>query len=238
MSWATRMSSRTPPSTRPRASVSIDSGVRDRCLPRKLGIAQKAQARSQPSATLRYAHGARGAGRGSSRRSRTPVGRVTNSTGASDPSPANPTTASTSGNAAASSSPARSARQPVTTKRDPGLRASSRARVASMDSVRASSTKAQVFTTTRSASPAEAAGTRPSSRSEPTTLSESTAFFGQPRVSTKKRAGASAGSPGFTPRILRRVGHEGRCRVRRCVEGDVEDRVRGAPLVCAVTGTA
>ena len=47
-----------------RASASIDSGVRERCLPRNDGIAQNAQARSQPSATFRYAHGTVGAGRG------------------------------------------------------------------------------------------------------------------------------------------------------------------------------
>ena len=62
------------PRTRSRASSTIDSGVRDRCLPRNDGIAQNAHARSQPSATLRYAHGADDAARGSSRRSRTPVG--------------------------------------------------------------------------------------------------------------------------------------------------------------------
>ena len=42
----------TPPSTRARTSASIDSGVRERCLPRNDGMAQKAQARSQPSATF------------------------------------------------------------------------------------------------------------------------------------------------------------------------------------------
>ena len=37
-------------------------------------MAQNAHARSQPSAIFTYAHGADGAGRGSSKRSRTPVG--------------------------------------------------------------------------------------------------------------------------------------------------------------------
>ena len=58
-SCATSTISATPRSTRPRASASIDSGVRDRCLPRNDGIAQNAHARSQPSATFTYAHGAR-----------------------------------------------------------------------------------------------------------------------------------------------------------------------------------
>ena len=64
----------TPCSTSARASASIDSGVRERCVPRNDGIAQNAHARSHPSAIFTYAHGADGAGRGSSRRSRTPVG--------------------------------------------------------------------------------------------------------------------------------------------------------------------
>jgi hypothetical protein len=48
--------------------------------------------------------------------------------------------------------------------------------------------KAQVLTTTRSASAAERAGVSPSPIKEATTLSESTAFLGQPRVSTQKRS--------------------------------------------------
>ena len=43
-------------------------------VPRNDGMAQNAHARSQPSAIFTYAHGADGAGRGSSKRSRTPVG--------------------------------------------------------------------------------------------------------------------------------------------------------------------
>jgi hypothetical protein len=72
----------------------------------------------------------------------------------------------------------------VTTSLAPGLRASASASVTSMDSWRAASTNAHVLTTTSSASSAEDAGTRPSASSEAVTLSESTAFFGQPRVST------------------------------------------------------
>ena len=74
--------------------------------------------------------------------------------------------------------------QPVTTSRAPGRFASARPSATSIDSCRAASMKAQVFTTTRSASPGVAAGTSPSASSVATTLSESTAFFGQPRVST------------------------------------------------------
>src|ERR671922_1879754 len=48
--------------------------------------------------------------------------------------------------------------------------------------------KAQVLTTTRSASAAERAGTSPSPSREAATLSESTAFFGQPSVSIQKRS--------------------------------------------------
>ncbi len=79
---------------------------RERCLPRNDGIAQKAQARSQPSATFTYAHGVVGAGRGSSSRSRTPDGfRPIRTTCERLPSPAKPTTESASGRASASSVP-------------------------------------------------------------------------------------------------------------------------------------
>src|SRR5213593_2319546 len=53
--------------------------------------------------------------------------------------------------------------------------------------------KAQVLTTTRSASAAEPAGVSPSPRREATTLSESTAFFGQPSVSIQNRSPGRAG---------------------------------------------
>jgi len=76
--------------------------------------------------------------------------------------------------------------QPVMTTREPSARASLRASTVSMDSWRASSMKAQVLTTTRSASSAAPAGTRPSASIVPVNLSESTWFFGQPSVSTQK----------------------------------------------------
>ncbi len=64
--------------------------------------------------------------------------------------------------------------QPVTTRRAPGARASARARMVSMDSVRAASMKAQVFTTTKSACSGASAGDIPSASSVPVSLSEST----------------------------------------------------------------
>ena len=51
-SCATSTISATPASTSARASASIDSIVRERCVPRNDGIAQNAHARSQPSATF------------------------------------------------------------------------------------------------------------------------------------------------------------------------------------------
>ena len=59
--------------------------------------------------------------------------------------------------------------------------------------------KAQVFTTTRSAASAEAAGAMPSASSVPTSLSESTWFFGQPRVSTKNVRSPDIGGSGYWP---------------------------------------
>ena len=56
----------------------------------------------------------------------------------------------------------------------------------SIDSWRASSTKAQVLTTTTSAPSGLSAGTRPSASIVPTSLSESTWFLGQPNVSIQK----------------------------------------------------
>src|SRR4051812_10289534 len=55
--------------------------------------------------------------------------------------------------------------------------------------------KAHVLTTTRSASSALGAGTYPSATSVPMTLSESTWFFGQPRVSTQKESGTTSKLP-------------------------------------------
>jgi hypothetical protein len=55
----------------------------------------------------------------------------------------------------------------------------------SIDSWRASPMKAQVLTTTTSASPGPEASSSPSARSVPTSLSLSTWFFGHPSVSTQ-----------------------------------------------------
>src|SRR5262249_47296476 len=111
------------------------------------------------------------------------------------PAPAKPTT-STSGSAAASSAPDRSARQPVTTTREPGRAASARATIVSIDAARAASTNAHGFTTTTSAAVGSSVGSSPSASSVPRILSESTAFFGQPNVSTKNR-----GADGTGPRL-------------------------------------
>jgi hypothetical protein len=54
----------------------------------------------------------------------------------------------------------------------------------SIDSLRASSMNAQVFTTTRSAAEGSSVGAMPSASSVPISLSESTWFLGQPSVST------------------------------------------------------
>ena len=168
-----------------RASASIDSGVRDRCLPRNDGIAQNAHARSQPSAIFTYAHGAVGAGRGSSSRSRTPVGlRFEHDVGerafAGEPDDrvglgqrGGQLLAVPLGHAAGDDElGAGLASRPAS------------ASATSIDSWRAASMNAHVLTTTRSASSGAAAGTSPSASREATTLSESTAFFGQPSVST------------------------------------------------------
>jgi hypothetical protein len=53
--------------------------------------------------------------------------------------------------------------------------------------------KAQVLTTTTSASSAVTAGTKPSASNEPVSLAESTWFFGQPNVSTQKRRATATG---------------------------------------------
>src|SRR4029453_13672740 len=59
-------------------------------------------------------------------------------------------------------------------------------RITSTDSRRASSMKAQVLTTTRSACSGAPAGTSPPASIVPVSLSVSTWFFGQPSVSTQK----------------------------------------------------
>src|SRR6478672_5359020 len=93
--------------------------------------------------------------------------------------------------------------QPVTTRREPSLRTSPRARVVSIDSWRAASMNAHVLTTTRSAPEASAAGTRPSASRLATTLSESTAFFGHPNVSTQNDCAVTAGqATGGVPTTL------------------------------------
>ena len=142
-------------------------------------MAQKPQALSQPSATFTYAHGAADAGRG--RLSRSSAGAPRR--GPSVTGTPKPETSSTSGRASASSVPYRSAMQPLTTSREPSARTSSMARMVATDSSRASSTNAQVFTTTRSASSGPSAATMPSASRVPSSLSESTWFLGQPRVS-------------------------------------------------------
>jgi hypothetical protein len=100
----------------------------------------------------------------------------------------NGATRSTSGRASASSSPYRSAMHPVTTNRAPGRRRSESSSTVSIDSWRAASMKAQVLTTTRSASSGASAATRPSITRVPTSLSESTWFLGQPNVSIQYRS--------------------------------------------------
>src|SRR6478735_7344291 len=77
--------------------------------------------------------------------------------------------------------------QPVTTSRASSPFTSASDRTVSIDSWRASSMKAQVLTTTRSASAGSDAATRPSAARRPTSLSESTEFFGHPSVSIQYR---------------------------------------------------
>src|SRR5438067_40597 len=108
--------------------------------------------------------------------------------------------------------------QPVTTRRAPGRRSSLNERTVSIDSSRAASMNAHVFTTTTSASEGSSAATSPSATSVPTSLSESTLFFGHPRVSTQNVFSAGAATaqmyrdafgpppPGARPLACRRVG--------------------------------
>src|SRR5690348_3115762 len=86
--------------------------------------------------------------------------------------------------------------QPVTTRRAPARRLSLRASTVSIDSWRAASMNAQVLTTTTSASSGPVAGTSPSASIVPVSLSESTWFFGQPRVSTQKESGTKLQTTG------------------------------------------
>ncbi len=191
--------------------------MRERCLPRKEGIAQKPQFRSHPSAIFTYDHGLADAGLGRFNRSneggtvpapstvppaalRLPsttgvlpaghadTGGTTICSGLAVSGMPNGATRSTSGMAWASSSPYRSAIQPVTTSRAPAPRASASESTVSIDSWRAASMNAQVLTTTRSASSGESAASRPSTVRIPTSLSESTWFFGHPNVSIQYRS--------------------------------------------------
>ena len=73
--------------------------------------------------------------------------------------------------------------EPVTTIRAPGRRSADSSRMVSIDSCRAASMNAQVFTTTRSASWTSRVGVSPSASKVPASLCESTSFLGQPRVS-------------------------------------------------------
>ena len=185
--------SRGHPTGRPRRGST--RSIATLCGPRNDGMAQNPQALSQPSATFTYAHGRATRGRGRLSRSSDGTG---SSVADSDRPPGlapsvtgtpNPATESTSGSASASSAPYRSAMQPVTTSSRPSARTSSRARIVAIDSSRASSTNAQVLTTTRSASSADAGSDQPSASIVPVSLSESTWFLGQPRVSTQKERG-------------------------------------------------
>ncbi len=72
--------------------------------------------------------------------------------------------------------------QPMTTERAPGRLRSSNSRMASTDSARASSMKAQVLTMTTSAASGVSARVYPASKSMAVTFSESTWFLAQPSV--------------------------------------------------------
>src|SRR5262245_18059482 len=86
----------------------------------------------------------------------------------------------------------RSARQPATTTEPtrPCRFSSSISRMTARDSWRAASMKPQVLTTTTSAPSASGTRARPSWASLPSIRSESTVFFGQPRL-TKAKVGFS-----------------------------------------------
>src|SRR5260221_38270 len=90
--------------------------------------------------------------------------------------------------------------QPVTTSREPIARASSMARIASIDSLRASSMNAHVFTTTTSASAGAGAPTRPAPGAPPGGLSLSPRVFGDPRGSTRAERFAAGHDAGLAER--------------------------------------
>ena len=149
-----------------------------RCGPLKDGMEQYPHALSQPSAILRYAHGFPEAGRGRFKRSNSGTSAfLVKETGT--PKPA---TWSTSGSESCISFPYLSAMQPVTTILLSSFRSSAIFKIVSIDSSRASSTKAQVLTTIRSASFKSSVDFIPSANNVPAIFSESTSFFGQPRV--------------------------------------------------------
>ena len=68
--------------------------------------------------------------------------------------------------------------------------------------------KAQVLTTTRSASSGESAASKPSTVRVPTNLSESTWFFGQPKVSIQYRSATGPIYRGGAVRAPHRPGHD------------------------------
>src|SRR5271163_1909796 len=116
----------------------------------------------------------------------------------------------------------------------------------SIDSWRAASIKAQVFTTTRSAASGETAGSRPSPVRVPTNLSESTWFFGQPNVSIQYRSATrtiywapEAGRPHWAvDGPCRRPGTSdpGAPSARSRLDPAPESRLRGARQGTPVTG--
>ncbi len=149
-----------------------------RCGPLKDGIEQKPQALSQPSATLRYAQGLVDAGRGKFNRSNS----GTLAFLVKETETPNPATRLTSGKTSCNSLPYLSAKQPVTTISLSSFLNSSRLKIVSMDSSLASSIKAQVFTTIKSALAKSSVASIPSESNDPANFSESTSFFGHPRV--------------------------------------------------------
>ena len=124
VSCAIKINSRVPAATSARASLRIDSLLRERKRPRNCGMMQNVHGWSQPSATLRYAV-ARGVvisrGRKSCsgsaskpRRTGPRPARASSSTSTIDAYAPVPTTPSISGTSERSSSPKRCERQPAT----------------------------------------------------------------------------------------------------------------------------
>src|SRR5664280_1822309 len=95
--------------------------------------------------------------------------------------------------------------------------------------------KAQVLTTTRSASSGEAAASKPSTVRVPTNLSESTWFFGQPNVSIQYRSATAPmyrGTGLLAPRPLR-VADPAPDAARAPRDRRARGRPRGEGGVCA-----